>query len=281
MAFEVGARRHRHRRTTRSPRSSTPATRSWSSPTGDRSEDAQAATSSARTASGRSTARPGTTSSQRLRARRRQPEPDDVEIWELENKSGGWFHPLHIHLVDFKILDRNGRPPFGLRERPEGRRLRRRERDGPRDHAVRPAAGPVHDPLPQPRPRGPRHDDPVPGRRSTAPDNDPRLADPCKDGPDGDFEDEPEEQPQSPEEREDAERLADESADLARSEQSALEQAREAGSLEGTVWWRRWHSGAPPSPSAARPRPTCSGPAVQVAAVVLIVTGWVHLAYAG
>ncbi len=24
------------------------------------------------------------------------------------NKSGGWFHPVHIHLVDFKILSRNG-----------------------------------------------------------------------------------------------------------------------------------------------------------------------------
>ncbi|HET7479643.1 MAG TPA: multicopper oxidase domain-containing protein [Rubrobacteraceae bacterium] len=35
----------------------------------------------------------------------------DTEIWEFENKSGGWFHPVHIHLVDFKILDRNGRPP--------------------------------------------------------------------------------------------------------------------------------------------------------------------------
>jgi spore coat protein A len=34
-----------------------------------------------------------------------------TEIWELENKSGGWFHPIHIHLVDFKILTRNGRPP--------------------------------------------------------------------------------------------------------------------------------------------------------------------------
>ena len=35
----------------------------------------------------------------------------DVEIWELENPGGGWFHPVHIHLVDCKVLDRNGRPP--------------------------------------------------------------------------------------------------------------------------------------------------------------------------
>jgi FtsP/CotA-like multicopper oxidase with cupredoxin domain len=31
-----------------------------------------------------------------------------VEIWEIENKSGGWFHPLHMHLVDFRILSRRG-----------------------------------------------------------------------------------------------------------------------------------------------------------------------------
>jgi FtsP/CotA-like multicopper oxidase with cupredoxin domain len=36
----------------------------------------------------------------------------DVEIWEFINKSGGWFHPIHAHLIDFQILDRNGRPPF-------------------------------------------------------------------------------------------------------------------------------------------------------------------------
>ncbi|MEA2317897.1 MAG: hypothetical protein QOD44_2086 [Solirubrobacteraceae bacterium] len=35
-----------------------------------------------------------------------------VEIWELRNRSGGWFHPVHIHLIDFKILERNGAPPF-------------------------------------------------------------------------------------------------------------------------------------------------------------------------
>ncbi|EJT77352.1 hypothetical protein GGTG_07264 [Gaeumannomyces tritici R3-111a-1] len=31
-----------------------------------------------------------------------------VEIWELENSSGGWSHPIHIHLVDFKVLGRSG-----------------------------------------------------------------------------------------------------------------------------------------------------------------------------
>ena len=36
----------------------------------------------------------------------------ETQIWEIQNNSGGWFHPVHIHLVDFKILDRNGKPPF-------------------------------------------------------------------------------------------------------------------------------------------------------------------------
>jgi len=42
-----------------------------------------------------------------------QADPDlgDVEIWTIENKGGGWFHPTHIHLVDFRILSRNGGPP--------------------------------------------------------------------------------------------------------------------------------------------------------------------------
>ena len=39
------------------------------------------------------------------------PRAGDVEIWELENASGGWTHPIHIHLINFQILDRNGAPP--------------------------------------------------------------------------------------------------------------------------------------------------------------------------
>jgi FtsP/CotA-like multicopper oxidase with cupredoxin domain len=39
------------------------------------------------------------------------PNLGDIEIWEFVNDSGGWWHPVHVHLVDFKILDRNGQPP--------------------------------------------------------------------------------------------------------------------------------------------------------------------------
>ena len=38
------------------------------------------------------------------------PNPGDIEIWELTN-FGGWVHPVHIHFVDWQIIDRNGRPP--------------------------------------------------------------------------------------------------------------------------------------------------------------------------
>jgi spore coat protein A, manganese oxidase len=47
------------------------------------------------------------------------PDLNATEIWEIENPSGGWFHPVHIHLVDFKILDRNGRPPFDYERGPK------------------------------------------------------------------------------------------------------------------------------------------------------------------
>jgi spore coat protein A, manganese oxidase len=36
----------------------------------------------------------------------------DVEVWTFENGGGGWFHPVHMHLVDQQILSRNGNPPF-------------------------------------------------------------------------------------------------------------------------------------------------------------------------
>ena len=77
---------------------------------------------------------------QRLPPDAGRPQLDEVEIWELRNKSGGWFHPVHIHLIDFKILDRNGKPPLP-RAGPEGRRLRRRERDRARAMRFGPHTG--------------------------------------------------------------------------------------------------------------------------------------------
>lgn len=47
------------------------------------------------------------------------PALKSVEIWELQNTSGGWHHPMHIHLVDFQILSRNGKPPFPYEKGPK------------------------------------------------------------------------------------------------------------------------------------------------------------------
>jgi spore coat protein A len=53
---------------------------------------------------------------QRLQADARQPEARRRRDLGARATSGGWFHPVHIHLVDFKILDRNGgrRSPYEL-----------------------------------------------------------------------------------------------------------------------------------------------------------------------
>ena len=36
------------------------------------------------------------------------PDIGDIEIWEFVNPGSGWFHPIHIHLIDMQMLDRNG-----------------------------------------------------------------------------------------------------------------------------------------------------------------------------
>jgi spore coat protein A len=48
-----------------------------------------------------------------------EPQRNTVEVWELENPSRRWFHPVHLHLVDFRVLDRNGRPPTGYEDGPK------------------------------------------------------------------------------------------------------------------------------------------------------------------
>ncbi len=47
------------------------------------------------------------------------PDLGDVEVWEIENSSGGWHHPMHLHLVDFRVLSRNGRAPYAYEQGPK------------------------------------------------------------------------------------------------------------------------------------------------------------------
>ncbi|MDJ0339902.1 multicopper oxidase domain-containing protein [Cryobacterium sp. PH31-O1] len=49
------------------------------------------------------------------------PQPYDVEQWTITNASGGWFHPVHIHLIDAKIIGRNtnGGKPFAWENGPK------------------------------------------------------------------------------------------------------------------------------------------------------------------
>lgn len=40
------------------------------------------------------------------------PSLNDTEVWEIITNSRDWFHPVHLHLVHFQILERNGQPPL-------------------------------------------------------------------------------------------------------------------------------------------------------------------------
>jgi FtsP/CotA-like multicopper oxidase with cupredoxin domain len=40
------------------------------------------------------------------------PQLEDVEIWTFNDTANISFHPMHLHLIDGQILDRNGQPPF-------------------------------------------------------------------------------------------------------------------------------------------------------------------------
>ncbi len=49
------------------------------------------------------------------------PQPFSVEQWTITNSSGGWFHPVHIHLINGKIIARNthGGMPFAWEQGPK------------------------------------------------------------------------------------------------------------------------------------------------------------------
>jgi len=52
-----------------------------------------------------------------------EPTMHDGEVWTIKN-TGGWAHPVHIHLEEFQILWRNGaKPPLGERSKKDVLRL--------------------------------------------------------------------------------------------------------------------------------------------------------------
>src|SRR5439155_106099 len=42
---------------------------------------------------------------------RATPRKGTAEVWVLQNNSGDWQHPIHIHFEEFRILSRNGVSP--------------------------------------------------------------------------------------------------------------------------------------------------------------------------
>ena len=57
-------------------------------------------------------------------------QQNSVENWVLENQSGDWTHPIHIHFEEHQIMSRNGvRPPLAVeRSRKDVSRLQPNER---------------------------------------------------------------------------------------------------------------------------------------------------------
>jgi FtsP/CotA-like multicopper oxidase with cupredoxin domain len=53
-----------------------------------------------------------------------KPKRGTSEIWVIQNSSGGWQHPVHIHHEEFQMISRNGRrPPIHERGRKDVIRL--------------------------------------------------------------------------------------------------------------------------------------------------------------
>ena len=39
-----------------------------------------------------------------------RPRLGTTEIWRFINRGGGWWHPIHVHLIEFQVLNRTRRP---------------------------------------------------------------------------------------------------------------------------------------------------------------------------
>ena len=59
-----------------------------------------------------------------------QQKMDSYNLWEIRNGSGGWVHPMHLHMEEHRVVKRNDKVITGPTKRPP-----RRARQGRRDRA--------------------------------------------------------------------------------------------------------------------------------------------------
>ncbi len=94
-----------------------------------------------------------------------QQKKGSFNLWEIRNGGGGWVHPFHLHMEEHRTVMRNGKIETSVADPghpedisqggPGGARSGRVDDHLPRLPRLR---RPVRGALPQPGPRGPRHD---------------------------------------------------------------------------------------------------------------------------
>ncbi len=93
-----------------------------------------------------------------------QQKVGSYNLWEIRNGGGGWVHPFHLHMEEHRTLMRNGKvvPPADAGHPDDDSKEDLVALD-PGESVIigryfRDFVGPVRGALPQPGPRGPRHD---------------------------------------------------------------------------------------------------------------------------
>lgn len=93
---------------------------------------------------------------------RREVGYGQTEIWHLKNRkfggTAGMLHPLHIHLVNFQILERNGGAPMPWERGWKGTVPIDKGEEVKVIMRFEGLSGALFDSLPQSGTRGPRHD---------------------------------------------------------------------------------------------------------------------------
>ena len=94
-----------------------------------------------------------------------QQKKGSFNLWEIRNGGGGWVHPFHLHMEEHRTVMRNGKDVTVQADAGHPDDVSREDLVAldPGESVIiyrgfRDFVGPVRGALPQPGPRGPRHD---------------------------------------------------------------------------------------------------------------------------